>query len=255
MTLEKELQEVMKAGTTWKGSEEELWERVARSVDPNQRKWHWPTVAWAAPIVASAAVVLMLIWTGHLTFVPFGTSTPGHNSPSLEQPPASGQAQVIPSMSGTVSDVKDGIVDLTGVTDSLRPSKPPAALFRVSVPSGTWISKNHWRSDDGMIDLFRGQSVSYFTERKRIVPELMFGKGDVLRRDGQTLTVRITEGMPEVSVQNGVATNVQVDPGAYSFLVAPYTHADREIKAGDKVILGVFGEPGDQIIWQVTFLN
>jgi hypothetical protein len=154
-----------------------------------------------------------------------------------------------------VKEIKDGFVELADVTDSLRPGDPPVASYLVPVPSGAWVSKSHWRSNDGMVDLFRGQSVSYFTEQKRLVPELIFGKGDVVRRDGQTVAVRITEGMPGVSVQNGVATNVQVDPGTYTFMVAPYTHADREIKAGDKVILGVFGEPGDQIIWQATFLN
>lgn len=214
----------------------------------------WQKVMWATTsVLATAAVVLILTWTGHLT-LPISMTVPGHSS-SGTVPPTSGRAQIIPWMSGTVRDVKDGFVELTGVTDSLRPSNPPSPSFLVPVPSGSWINKSHWRSHDGTIDLFRGQSVTYFTEQKRIMPELMFGKGDVLRRDGQTVTVRITEGIPEASMQHGVVTNVQVDPGVYSFQVAPYTHADREIKAGDKVILGVFGEPSDQIIWQVTFLN
>jgi hypothetical protein len=174
---------------------------------------------------------------------------PGH------APPSSGQKQVIPTISGTVTDIKDGYLELTDVTDSLRPVNPPLQAFRVPVPSGRWISANHWQSDGDTLDVFRGQGVTYFTEQKNIMPDSTFGKGDVVTRDGQVVTVRITEGIPDVSVRNGVAVNVQVAPGEYKFLVAPYTHGDREIKAGDQVIVGVFGEPGHEIIWQVTFLN
>jgi hypothetical protein len=208
-------------------------------------------------VVAAAAALLLTTaprsWLGETPKMHGG----GQQTAGPVNPPSSGRKQPIPSISGTVTDVKDGYLELTDVTDNVRSANPPMQSFRVPVPSGRWISPNHWQSDGGTLDLFRGQSVSYITEQKRIVPlpGLTFGKGDVVRRDGQAVTIRITEGIPEAGVRNGVVVNVQVEPGEYKFLVAPYTHADREIKAGDKIIVGVFGEPGHEIIWQVTFLN
>jgi hypothetical protein len=208
-------------------------------------------------VVAAAAALLLTTaprsWLGQTPKVYEG----GQKLGGSVNVPTSGPAQVIPSISGTVTDVKDGYLELTDVTDNVRSGDPPMQSFRVPVPSGRWISPNHWQSDDATLDLFRGHGVSYITEQKKIVPwpGLTFGKGDVVRRDGQAVTIRITEGIPEASLRNGVAVNVQVEPGEYKFLVAPYTHAAREIKAGDKIIVGVFGETGDEIIWQVTFLN
>jgi hypothetical protein len=135
---------------------------------------------------------------------------------------------------------------LSDITYSLPPGQASPADTRLPVPAGRWVTPTHWQADDQSIDLFRGQGVNYFLDRKRIVPGLRFEKGVVLSVAGDTVRMRVDEPVPEAGTE-------PLGPGEYDFRVAPYSHTDRAIKPGDVITAGLFGEPGDLIVWQITF--
>lgn len=241
MSLEDELRDTMKEGARWQGSADAMWEGVARRLDvgPNRGRRLGPILAGVATVAAAVALVLL-----RQSAVPV---------PRAEQPPISaGRAEIIPTVSGTVGDVRGGYLELADVTTSPGAGEPSP---RIPVPAGRWISSTHWRSDEGSLDLFRGQRVFYRLDTRTIVPELQFGKGVVTGVSGEQVTIRVAEGIPEASGGPGAATDPGIQPGERTYRLSARIGSHDSPQVGDQVLIGVFGQPDDLIIWQLTILN
>lgn len=156
-------------------------------------------------------------------------------------------------MAGIVDDIQGGVMTLRAVTYSPNVGDPKPEP-RVPVPPGRWITESHWQSDDGSLDLFRGQPVDHFLDRKTIVPWVQPAHGIVQEVRGNTMQLEVYDGdygRPLTWHRIGVQTfrlsqhSLQGDHGA-----AP----GRTLKPGDKVVALWYGEPDYQVVWQYTFL-
>lgn len=234
---------------------------------------------WRQPLSGSilllVAIGALIVWKRPILLddrtVPDQAVSPASSSPDVigaaspTTPPVEGRwvstpAQIIPTFTGTVDQVEGGSLYLRDVTYSLGPDqpKPDTTTEKVPVPDGRWVSDSHWQSTDGTVDLFRAQPVVYFIEHKVIMPDLHFIDGRVRKVKGDNITVEVQEfddGAAE-SPQSVVTHVGQV----VALHLTPHAKADpvsfaarRTIRPGDRVIIGWFGEPGTQLVWQVAF--
>jgi hypothetical protein len=255
MNIEKELEEAMATTSEWKGSPDQMWQRVESEIHRSQTRRKWSIPVWATGAVAAAiiGVIFVQVERGPVQSVPPVATGPNSSTGSIVKS-LGGQAIVIPAMNGIVAEIKDGYLVLRDVTYSLNLGDPKPEP-RVPIAKGRWITQTHWQTDDGSLDLFRGQSVSYFLDQKSFMPDIQPTHGVVQKVDGDTIELEVYDGdsgRPLTWHRVGVQT----------FRLSPHSrrggHGDREdqmVTPGDRMVVLWYGEPSDQVVWQYTFTN
>ncbi len=286
--IERELRQALKRAPAWPGSADVLWRRLEEGLRGGRlaagrgfRVPVWATAAVATCVIAGLALAGRAQWLGTMG----GNRTPGPtngqvaisaggevNAPGVGVGggrPTGGLVMLIATMSGSVTDIKGGKLLLSDVSYVLprdfKGTKPGPEL---PLPAGRWVTPNHWQSDGGTLDLFKGEQVVYFIEHNVIAPEfrnegpnssnpwakapqMRFIYGEVTRIAGDKVTVLQHPGYSKVP--NDWNTSL----GNITLRLAPYSRRgnDPALKVKDQVIIGYFGDSTDQIIWQYTVVN
>jgi hypothetical protein len=201
------------------------------------RRRHLYTAAGTALGAAAMMTVAFKSWDNRLV--------PPHQPPTHS---GAGTTDTIRSMDGTVSSIGNGILQLKDVTYALRAgdAQPPA---QIPIPEGHWVTPTHWQSDAFTLDLFSGEKIAYLVDSAQIVPDLNMQYGTVLAADGDSVQLAIFDGPDS---QHQVAQQTLRIP---MYSRGRFSEKGRQLKPGDKVIVGWFGEPADAILWQLTFMN
>lgn len=181
----------------------------------------------------------------------------------------SGRNIPVPVISGTIVSIQPGNpsyatlknVDVVESANSPEIKRLSGNTFKL--PSGHFISKNHWQSDGDTLDLFIGDQLVDFTKVGKLSdeappqPDPQFD-GIVQSINGNILVI---QKVFMVFDQNMVFKGRKISNQIATIHVAPYTYVslngenkvDRsEIKVGDPVLLILIGPPNDYIATQMT---
>ena len=249
----------------------EFRDRVLRSLHqgtPVRSRHQARVLTGAVALTAAAAVALIVVHPGahSPTSVPLvqrpsasashggalvsagAVVSPGKASPGNTY---SGVAIIIPTMSGTVSSITGGTLHLTDVHYSLLPNmaKPSPDI---PLPQGRWITPNHWQSVGDTLDIFRGESLTYFVQSKVIAPgaSLKSFQGVVSAVAGDMVTFTTYTGAWAMPAHWAGPT------GTMTVRMAPYSWSrtsghPTSLRVGQEAIVGWFGDASHKIVWQM----